>query len=155
VELCNAWEEYLNESLVNLTSKRIQCDEIWRFVGARQRNVTPELLERNPDAGDVWTWVAIDADTELACSWAVGKRDWTTAWTFVKDLESRVANRVQLTTDGNKLYFHAICGAFHEDVDYAVLMKLYGGVPVLRRKPPPHASRMQWMRKDCEDRRTG
>ena len=127
VELGAACSEYMDKNLVNLKCERIQCDEIWSFVGAKQKNVTPELLERNPDAGDVWTWVAMDADTKLVCSWTVGKRDWQTADYFVRDLESRLANRVQLTSDGNRLYFHAIKAAFKSDIDYAVLRKIYGG----------------------------
>jgi IS1 family transposase len=127
VELGAACSNYMDKTLVNLKCERIQCDEIWSFVGAKQKNVTPELLERNPHAGDVWTWVAMDAETKLVCSWAVGGRDWNTAEHFVRDLESRLANRVQLTSDGNRLYFHAIKSAFGNDIDYAVLRKIYGG----------------------------
>jgi len=127
VELGAACSEYLNNALVNLPCQRVQCDEIWSFVGAKQKNVTSKLLAANPHAGDCWTWVAMDADTKLVCSWWVGKRDWQTAKSFVDDLARRLANRVQLTTDGLKLYMFAINSAFQGDVDYAVLMKLYGG----------------------------
>lgn len=127
IELGAACSEYLNKALVNLQCKRVQCDEIWSFVAAKERNVTPKVLERSPNAGDVWTWVALDADTKLVCSWMVGRRDWATAWTFVRDLESRLANRIQLTTDGNRLYLFAINEAFRGDIDYAVLKKIYGG----------------------------
>jgi IS1 family transposase len=127
VELGAACSEYLDKALVNLPAKRIQCDEIWSFVAAKERNVTAEVLERAPGAGDVWTWVALDADTKLICSWSVGRRDWATARHFVFDLQGRLANRVQLTTDGNRLYLFAVNEAFQGDVDYAVLMKLYGG----------------------------
>lgn len=127
VELGAACSEYLDKALVNLRCERIQCDEIWSFVAAKERNVTAAVKERSPGAGDVWTWVALDADTKLVCSWSVGRRDWPTAWHFVSDLQGRLANRVQLTTDGNRLYLFAVNAAFQGDVDYAVLMKLYGG----------------------------
>jgi IS1 family transposase len=127
VELGAACSEYLDKALVNLRCEKIQCDEIWSFVAAKERNVTSKILERAPGAGDVWTWVALDADTKLVCSWTVGRRDWPTAWHFISDLQGRLANRVQLTTDGNRLYLFAINAAFQGEVDYAVLMKLYGG----------------------------
>ena len=127
IELGAACSEYMNKTLVNLECKRVQCDEIWTFVAAKERNVTPKVLERSPQAGDAWTWVAMDADTKLVCSWMVGRRDWVTAQDFVNDLQSRMANRVQLTTDGNRLYLGAINLAFGQAVDYAVLMKMYGG----------------------------
>jgi IS1 family transposase len=127
VELGSACSEYMDSTLRDLPCKRVQCDEIWSFVGAKQANVTPELREKNPDAGDAWTWVGLDADTKLVCSWMVGHRDWVTARHFVDDLAGRMANRIQLTTDGNRLYLFAINAAFQGDVDYAVLMKLYAG----------------------------
>jgi IS1 family transposase len=127
VDLGIVCAEYLNKTLVNLTCERIQCDEIWSFVAAKQGNVTPELRARNSNAGDVWTWVAIDPDTKLVCSVCVGKRDFRTAKAFIDDLASRMTNRIQLTSDGNKLYLHAIKSAFGSEIDYAVLMKHYGG----------------------------
>lgn len=127
IELGAACSQYLNEKLVNLDCKRVQCDEIWSFLAAKQANVTPELREKNPHAGDVWTWVAMDADTKLVCSWWVGPRQYGTARAFIQDLAGRMANRIQLTTDGNRLYLYAINEAFHGDVDYAILMKIYGG----------------------------
>jgi IS1 family transposase len=127
VELGAACTEYLDKALVNLGCKRVQCDEIWSFVAAKERNVTPEILERSASAGDVWTWVALDADTKLICSWMVGRRDWATAKHFVDDLQQRLANRIQLTTDGNRLYLFAIAEAFDYEIDYAVLKKIYGG----------------------------
>jgi IS1 family transposase len=126
VELGAACSEYLNKTLVNFPCKRVQCDEVWSFVGAKQKNVTPALLAKG-HAGDVWTWVAMDADTKLVCCWWVGGRDWQTARLFVDDLQGRMANRIQLTTDGLKLYLFAINAAFQGDVECAVLMKLYGG----------------------------
>src|SRR5580698_1411068 len=104
VELGSACSDYMDKTLVGLPCQRIQCDEIWSFVAAKERNVTTKLRESNPHAGDCWTWVAMDADTKLVCSWQVGRRDWATADHFVRDLRSRLANRVQLTTDGNRLY---------------------------------------------------
>jgi IS1 family transposase len=126
IELGAACSEYLNKTLVNLSCQKVQCDEIWTFLAAKEANVTDKLRERNPHAGDCWTWVAMDADTKLVCSWMVGKRNWRTAQAFVDDLASRMANRIQLTTDGNRLYLFAINSAFGGDIDYAVLMKMYG-----------------------------
>jgi IS1 family transposase len=119
--------DYMSKTLVKLSCEKVQCDEIWNFVAAKQANVTDKILARNPHAGDCWTWVAIDADTKLVCTWMVGKRDWVTAKTFIDDLAGRMANRIQLTTDGNRLYVQAIRLAFGQDVDYAILQKLYGG----------------------------
>jgi IS1 family transposase len=119
--------DYMNKTLVNLSCHRIQCDEIWNFVAAKQGNLTDKILARNPHAGDCWTWVAIDADTKLVCTWMIGKRDWITARTFIDDLQGRLANRVQITTDGLKLYTQAINLAFGREVDYAAVTKLYGG----------------------------
>jgi len=129
VELGAACSEYMDRTLVNLRCKRIQCDEICSFVAAKQKNVTSAVAAREPNAGDVWTWVAMDADTKLITSWCVGSRDWVTARHFVMDLQGRLANRVQLTTDGLRLYLFAINEAFEGDVDYAVLKKLYGPDP--------------------------
>jgi IS1 family transposase len=126
VELGAACLDYMNKHLVNLRCQKVQCDEIWSFVAAKEKNVTAKLRAQNPHAGDCWTWVALDADTKLVCSWWVGRRDWVTARSFVDDLASRMANRIQLTTDGNRLYLFAINQAFQGDIDYAVLRKLYG-----------------------------
>lgn len=127
VELGSACSDYMDRTLRNLPCKRVQCDEIWSFVAAKQANVTPKMREENPGAGDAWVWVAMDADTKLVCSWLVGKRDWSTARHFVDDLADRMANRIQLTTDGNRLYLFAVTGAFHQDIDYGILKKLYAG----------------------------
>lgn len=105
-----------------LTTKRVQCDEIWSFVGCKQRNI--ELGKRG--AGDVWTWVALDAETKLAISWRVGDRGPDTAGVFMRDVAARLANRVQLTTDGHSVYLTAVEEAFGwNGVDYSMLMKLY------------------------------
>jgi IS1 family transposase len=116
---------YQDRVFRNLACKRIQVDEIWAFVYAKQKNVP--LAKNAPDgAGDVWTWTAIDADSKLIPSWFVGGRDSDTAIIFMDDLASRLANRVQLTSDGHKAYLEAVEGAFGSDVDYAQLVKLYG-----------------------------
>lgn len=112
--------------MVNLRSKRIQCDEIWSFVYAKAKNATPEMVAAKGWAGDVWTWTALDPDSKLIVSWLVGARDAGYAQAFVEDIAYRLANRVQLTTDGNKLYLAAVEDAFGIDVDYAMLVKLYG-----------------------------
>jgi len=125
VELGAACSDYLNRALVGLTSKRIQCDEIWSFVGAKQKNVTVENQGRGA-IGDVWTWVAMDADTKLICAWMVGTRDATTAHYFIQDLAARLKNRVQLTTDGHRVYVNAVEDAFGSAIDYAMLVKMYG-----------------------------
>src|SRR5271170_5680381 len=121
-----AW--YQDRVFHNLTCKRIQVDEIWAFIYAKQKNV--ETAKAAPDgAGDVWTWTAIDAETKLIPSWFVGGRDAECASWFMNDLASRLANRVQLTSDGHKAYLEAVEGAFGADVDYAMLVKLYGASP--------------------------
>jgi IS1 family transposase len=117
--------EYQDKALRNLTCKRIQCDEIWSFCYAKEKNVPAEKQGRF-GFGDVWTWVAIDADTKLVPSFMVGTRGAQTAKTFMDDLASRLANRVQLTTDGHRVYLNAVEEAFGSGVDYAMLVKLYG-----------------------------
>jgi len=125
VELGAACSDYLDKHLVNLNCQRVQVDEIWSFCYAKAKNVTPEIAAKNPFAGDVWTWVAIDADTKLIPSWIVGPRDGTTARIFVNDLAQRLANRIQLTSDGLSVYLAAVEKAFRGHVDYAVLQKMY------------------------------
>lgn len=125
IELGAACSEYLNKSLVNLPCKRVQVDEIWSFVGCKQKNLTQAKAEAGI-AGDVWTWVAMDADTKLICSWLVGKRDAGCATEFVQDLAGRLAGRVQLTSDGHKVYLNAVIDAFANEIDYAMLVKVYG-----------------------------
>jgi IS1 family transposase len=117
-----ACTEYQDKALHNLPCKRVQCDEIWSFVGAKQKNVNQGAV----GYGDVWTWTAICADTKLIASWMVGSRDGEAARMFMADLAPRLANRVQLTTDGHRAYLEAVEDAFGADVDYAMLVKLYG-----------------------------
>jgi IS1 family transposase len=124
-EACSAYQD---QAFHNLPCKRIQLDEIWSFVYAKQRNVM--LAKAAPEtAGDVWTWVAICADTKLVPSWRVGDRSGATAIEFVCDLSHRLANRVQITSDGHRAYLEAVEAGFGADVDYAQLIKLYGEVP--------------------------
>jgi IS1 family transposase len=124
VELGAACAEYLDKTLVGLNSKRIQCDEIWNFVGAKDKNV-PDNRKDEEGIGSVWTWVAIDANTKLICSWLVGRRDPECATAFVRDLAGRLSNRVQLTTDGLTMYLTAVADGFGEDIDHAMLMNVY------------------------------
>lgn len=114
-----------DEKVRNVTASRIQCDEIWSFCHAKQKNVA--TAKAAPEgAGDVWTWTAIDADTKLMVAYFVGDRGAESAMCLMDDLRDRLANRVQLTTDGHKAYLDAVEGAFGGDVDYAQLVKLYG-----------------------------
>ena len=123
VDVGTACAEYQDTALRNLPCKRVQCDEIWSFVYAKQKNV-PEGMEGQ--AGDVWTWTALCADTKLIVAWMVGSRDSDAAQAFIADLSSRLANRIQLTTDGHKAYLDAVEEAFGRNIDYAMLVKLYG-----------------------------
>lgn len=119
---------YQDKALRNLPCKRLQCDEIWSFVYAKAKNV-PTAKAAPEGAGDAWTWTAICADTKLVAAWAIGPRDGGIAYDFMQDLAGRLANRVQLTTDGHKAYLEAVEGAFGADIDYAMLVKLYGDAP--------------------------
>lgn len=113
-----------DEAFHDLPCKRIECDEIWAFCGTKDKSASPE--KKAQDWGDIWTWTAIDADSKLILSWLVGQRDSSCATPFMKDVASRLRNRVQLTTDGFKPYFWAVDDAFVGDIDYAVLQKIYG-----------------------------
>ena len=129
--LVNAGEacaEYHNNTVRNVATKRVQCDEIWSFCYAKQKNI-PTAIDAPQQVGDVWTWTALDADSKLIISYLVGGRDSGYALEFLDDVKSRLANRVQLTTDGHKAYLEAIEDAFGGDVDYAQLIKLYGDAP--------------------------
>jgi IS1 family transposase len=120
----------------NLACKRIQVDEIWAFVYAKQKNVAT-AKRQDLAYGDVWTWTAIDADTKLIPSWFVDGRDSDAAIIFMDDLASRLANRIQLTSDGHKAYLEAVEGAFGSDIDYAMLVKLYGESPEAEKRYSP------------------
>jgi len=133
-----ACSEYQDKGLINLDCKRLQCDEIWSFCYAKKKNV-PKDLKGKFGYGDVWTWVAIDADTKLVPSWFVGDRDADAAYRFMSDLAKRLNGRVQLTTDGHRPYLEATEGAFGIDIDFAMLIKLYGHNPDgEKRYSPPH-----------------
>lgn len=125
IELGAACLEYEDRTLRNLPCKRIHVDECWAFCYAKAKNVTPEIVAKNPNAGDAWTWAAIDADTKLIPSWIVGPRDGVTARIFVSDLADRLADQIQLTSDGLKAYLN-VERTFQGDVDYAQLVKIYG-----------------------------
>jgi IS1 family transposase len=131
-----ACAEYQDEAFRNLPCRRVQCDEIWSFVYAKAKNV-PEKMRGTSGVGDVWTWTALCADTKLVPSWLVGSRDAWTAGAFIEDLASRLAHRVQLTTDGNTVYLEAVEGAFGADVDYAMLQKIYGADPEAEKRYSP------------------
>jgi len=128
IDAGKACAAYHDQNVRDVKAKRIQCDEIWSFTYAKQKNVA--AAKTAPDfAGDTWTWTALDADSKLIVSYLVGGRDSEYAIAFLGDVAARLANRVQLTTDGHKVYLEAVEGAFGGDVDYAVLQKLYGTAP--------------------------
>lgn len=133
----NACAVYHFNNVVGVKAKRIQCDEIWSFCYSKQANV--EGAKKAPEsAGDVWTWTAVDADSKLIVSWMVGNRDAETAALFMDDLQPRLADRVQLTTDGLKVYLDAVDNAFAGvGVDYGMLVKLYGASPEGQRRYSP------------------
>jgi IS1 family transposase len=118
--------DYHDKHVRGVKATRIQCDEIWSFVGAKQKNVASSKRASDPTAGDCWTWTAIDGPTKLLVSYLVGGRDGEYALMLMDDLRGRLANRVQLTTDGHKAYLQAVEEAFGADIDYGMLIKLYG-----------------------------
>lgn len=126
-DLGRACSIYQDRAFRNLTCKRIQCDEIWSFVGAKEKNASAE--KKAEGWGDVWTWTALDAETKLVPCWFVGTRDAGAAYHFMHDLADRLAHRVQLTTDGFKPYLSAVADAFGTDIDFAQLVKIYGEGP--------------------------
>jgi len=124
VDVAEAAYEYHDRFVRGVRCKRVQCDEIWCFVGAKQKNASQE--QKAQGWGDVWTWTAIDADTKLCLSYLVGGRDGWWANEFMQDVAARIRGRVQLTTDGHMPYLEAVEGAFGMDVDFATLQKIYG-----------------------------
>lgn len=122
VEVGDACWNFHDTHVVNLKSTKIQCDEIWSFVYSKEKN-KPEGIE---NAGDCWTWTAIDADSKLIVSWAVGNRDADSANSFMHDVADRIKGYIQMTTDGHHAYLNAIGEAFGDSIDYAMLVKLYG-----------------------------
>jgi len=121
-EVCASYQDRVFR---NLPCRRIQVDELWAFVYCKEKNVTTAIAEKNPKAGDVWLWVAIDADTKLVPSWLLGGRDAGYAFQFISDLQSRLASRVQLTSDGHRSYLNAVEDVFGSEIDFAMLIKVY------------------------------
>ena len=143
VDAGEACAAHNNETVVNAQAGSVQCDEIWAFCYAKDKTVKAGL-KAMPEggAGDVWTWTAFDRDTKLLIAYEVGDRSGATAREFIADLRNRLANRVQLTTDGHKVYLDAVDNAFGIDVDYAQLIKIYGG-------EPGHSSRIRYSPTEC------
>jgi IS1 family transposase len=133
VDAGQASAAYQDRVLRNLPCKRVQVDEIWSFIHTRSQNLRAAMTQQ-PDAGDVWTWTALCADTKLMCSFFVGDRTTASSMPFIDDLQELLANGVQLTSDGHRSYVEAVDVHFGEDVDYAMLVKLYG-------QPEPSATR--------------
>jgi IS1 family transposase len=132
-----ACADYQNVTIRNVPAKRVQVDEIWSFCYAKEKNVTLKMWDKVGFAGDVWTFTAIDAETKLVISWAVGRRDAGCAADFLQDVAGRLSNRIQLTTDGHKMYLTAVPDAFGEQIDYAQLVKIYGNDPEGQKRYSP------------------
>lgn len=124
IDLGKACSEYQDKAMRNLKCKRIQCDEIWAFVGSKEKNTSAE--KKSKGNGDCWTWLALCPDTKLVPCWFVGDRSAGSAYHFMHDLADRLASRVQLTTDGHKAYLNAVETAFGSEIDYGMLQKIYG-----------------------------
>jgi IS1 family transposase len=139
---------YHDEHVRGVKTKRAQCDEIWSFVHAKAKNAPKSKRAGDPTIGDCWTWTAIDADSKLLLSYLVGGRDAEFALMLMDDLRERLANKVQLTTDGHRAYLRAVEEAFGADIDYAMLIKLYGEPP-----SSPEAAR-RYSSSDCVGTRT-
>lgn len=127
IDLAGACADYHDRCVRNVGVRRLQCDEIWAYVGAKKKNVTPE--QEKAGWGDVWTWTAIDADTKLCVTYYVGDRGKYSAYNFMRDCANRIAGRPQITTDAHRPYLQAIEDAFGTEVDYAQLHKIFGASP--------------------------
>ena len=127
---------YHDQHVRNLSTRRVQVDESWSFTYAKQKNVA-KAKRQDMAYGDTWTWTAIDADSKLLISWLVGGRDSDFAMGLMDDLRQRLANRVQLTSDGHRAYLEAVEGAFGADIDYAMLVKIYGNPPEAEKRYSP------------------
>jgi IS1 family transposase len=136
IDAGNACAVFHDKTVRNVTSKRIQCDEIWSFAYAKQKNL-PSTKAAPIGSGDVWTWTAIDSDTKLILTWLVGDRDTSAATMFMADVKVRLTNRVQLTTDGHKAYLSAVSDTFGSEIDYGIVQKLYGADPQAERRYSP------------------
>lgn len=128
---------YQDRVLVNLQGRRWEVDELWSFVGSKEKNV-PSARKGDGTMGDIWTWVALDAESKLVGAWYIGDRDAEAAKFFMDNFAKRVAHRIQLTSDGHKGYLNAVDGAFGLDIDYAMLQKIYG--PSFEKGPHKHYS---------------
>ena len=137
VEAGSVAADYQDRAFRNLTCRRIQVDELWGFNYCKQKNVTHTIADKVPGAGDIWLWVAIDADTKIVPSVMLGSRSASDAHEFIADLASRLSHRVQLTSDGHRPYLEAVEAAFGADVDFAMLVKLYGQDPENERRYSP------------------
>ena len=127
IDMGAACSKYQDETLRGIRSRRVQCDEVWSFVGSKEKNTSIE--KRAHGWGDCWTWTALDADTKLMISFRLGDRSLNTAYDFMHDVAERLVGRIQLTTDGNRVYIEAVESAFRDEIDYAMLRKLYGADP--------------------------
>jgi len=129
LELGGAVADYQDQAFMNLKSQRVQVDEIWSFCHAKRRQVEhdPSILQRNPDAGDLWTFTAIDADSKLMISWLIGSRTAANAHAIMSDVNKRMSDRIQVTTDQLTIYMRAVDRAFAGDVDFGMLHKIYQG----------------------------
>jgi IS1 family transposase len=136
VDAGTACATYHDANVRDVKAQRVQCDEIWSFCYAKQKNVA-KAKRLDLAYGDVWTWTAIDGDSKLIVSWLVGGRDADYANAFMSDVAQRLANRVQLTTDGHGPYLNAVEGAFGNDIDFATLIKLYGQSPEAQKRYSP------------------
>jgi IS1 family transposase len=128
VEVGEVCADYQDKVFQNLRCRRLQLDEMWCWIYCKERNRTEQIAKNHPDAGDIWLWTAVDADSKLVPCWSLGGRDTRTAVNFVCDLASRLKNRVQITTDGHRPYIEAVETAFGREVDYSILQKIYGSV---------------------------
>jgi IS1 family transposase len=135
-DLGKACAAYHDRAVRGLRSRRVQVDEIWSFCGCKEKNV-PAEMKGQLGIGDVWTFTAIDPESKLVAAWHVGKRDLEHATKFVRDLAGRLANRIQLTSDGHKMYLDAVEAGFGGQVDYAMLVKLYGSDPESEKRYSP------------------
>jgi IS1 family transposase len=127
--LCEVGEvcaDYQDQVFVNLRSRRLQLDEMWTWIYCKAKNRTEEIARKNPDAGDIWLWVCVDADSKLVPTWMLGRRDMVTATAFVEDIAKRVRGRIQITTDAFKVYLNVIENVFGFSVNYATLQKVFG-----------------------------
>jgi IS1 family transposase len=137
VEVGTVAAEYQDRVFRNLRSRRVQVDELWGFNYCKRKNVTPKIAAKVPGAGDVWLWVAMDPDSKLLFSHRLGDRGAGVAYEFMQDVASRLRHRIQLTSDGHRVYLDAVEDAFGADIDYAMLQKIYGEDPQPEKRYSP------------------